>query len=527
MAEPITSPIAGGIRAIRNTVSRSIFTGGGVVRQKDDSVSSNATSRNSALLSSISVQVGNVNQQVVILNKALEVISSTMAVNSALDKQRQAEELRRLRIQGDGNLRDAREQSIEAKIRNTLLSPVKKLGARLKVGLGALTNAFLIITGGWLASNVVDFIQSMIDGNENLMKQISNKILGGLGILSGGFILFTTAINGLLRGLRKFSTSVLTFTFNSLIRRPFDFIKNRLGDLIKRIFPRLFPEGAKRAAPVLGGIFGGGFRNKNNKINPSNPKMSGGFKPGGPTGLEYGVAIALEGYTLATTDKNPVDSAIDLTTGFLASNIGAPIIISGLGITNPWIGIPLSLLLRGGLMSGGYNLRELLGIKAEDLIKMFPDNNKKKTGDKEISQAKEIELKYEDNSIGEVSDASVIDTQTRQSLFQGPASDASPSLGIKSGDLIALNSIKEDLNVNSITPKNTKIKNDNIAKNLGSLKEPAPKVLPLPVASLDSSSGGGNIGSGGSGGSVPNIPSANRSNSYVFLAFKNYQVVPA
>ena len=92
--------------------------------------------------------------------------------------------------------------------------------------------------------------------------------------------------------------------------------------------------------------------------------------------------------------------------------------------------------------------------------------------------------------------------------------------------MIALNSIKEDLNVNSITPKNTKIKNDNIAKNLGSLKEPAPKVLPLPVASLDSSSGGGNIGSGGSGGSVPNIPSANRSNSYVFLAFKNYQVVP-
>tara|TARA_B100001094_G_scaffold332605_1_gene405412 strand:- start:2308 stop:3891 length:1584 start_codon:yes stop_codon:yes gene_type:complete len=527
MAEPITSPIAGGIRAIRNTVSRSIFTGGGVVRQKDDSVSSNATSRNSALLSSISVQVGNVNQQVVILNKALEVISSTMAVNSALDKQRQAEELRRLRIQGDGNLRDAREQSIEAKIRNTLLSPVKKLGAKLKVGLGALTNAFLIITGGWLASNVVDFIQSMIDGNENLMKQISNKILGGLGILSGGFIFFTTAINGLLRGLRKFSTSVLTFTFNSLIRRPFDFIKNRLGDLIKRIFPRLFPEGAKRGAPAFfKGIFGGGFRNKNNKINPSNPKMSGGFKPGGPTGLEYGVAIALEGYTLLTTDKNPIDSAIDITTGFLASNIGAPIIITGLGITNPWIGIPLSLLLRGGLMSGGYNLREVLGIKSEDLLKMFPDN-KKKTDDKEISQAKEIELKYEDNSIGEVSDASVMDTQTRQSLFQGPASDASPSLGIKSGDLIALNSIKEDLNVNSITPKNAKIKNDNIAKNLGSLKEPAPKVLPLPVASLDSSSGGGNIGSGGSGGSVPNIPSANRSNSYVFLAFKNYQVVPA
>ena len=168
MAEPITSPIAGGIRAIRNTVSRSIFTGGGVVRQKDDSVSSNASARNSALLSSISVQVNSVNEQVVILNKSLEVISSNLAVNSNLDRQRQAEEIKRNRLQGEGNLRNSREQSIEAKIRETLLFPVKRIGAKLKLGLSSLTNAFLIITTGWLTSQAFEFIKAMIDDNEKL-----------------------------------------------------------------------------------------------------------------------------------------------------------------------------------------------------------------------------------------------------------------------------------------------------------------------------------------------------------------------
>ena len=36
----------------------------------------------------------------------------------------------------------------------------------------------------------------------------------------------------------------------------------------------------------------------------------------------------------------------------------------------------------------------------------------------------------------------------------------------------------------------------------------------------------GNVAAGVVGGSVPVIPASNKDNSYVFLAFKNYQVVP-
>ena len=36
MAEPIKSPIGGGIRAVRRNVSASMFTGGGVIKQQND-----------------------------------------------------------------------------------------------------------------------------------------------------------------------------------------------------------------------------------------------------------------------------------------------------------------------------------------------------------------------------------------------------------------------------------------------------------------------------------------------------------
>ena len=107
MAE-INSPISGGIRAVRRNVSSNIFTGGGVIKQKQDSVASNATFRNSVLLGNISKQVDNVSVQTGILNKALQVISANLATSSALDRKRQEANARREQQLIEGGLRDKR-----------------------------------------------------------------------------------------------------------------------------------------------------------------------------------------------------------------------------------------------------------------------------------------------------------------------------------------------------------------------------------------------------------------------------------
>lgn len=524
MAEPIKSPIAGGIRAIRNTVSNSIFTGGGVLRQKDDSVSANATTRNSVLLGGISNQVDNVNEQVIILNKSLEVISSNLAVNSTLDRQRQEEELKRNRLQGETNLRNTREQSIEAKIREALLFPVKRIGAKLKIGLSALTNAFLIITAGWLTTKAFEFVKAMIDDNEKLMQEISNKVIGGLSMLGGGFVLFASAMGAFMNGIRRLSGSILTFAFQNLIRTPFQFVKRVIGDLIKGTFPNLF----KGYKPPRGFQWRPITPNPNKNPNISNPKIST-VKPkfGGPGFKSLALASLLEGYQILN-GKDWRNAATDVLSGFVAA---APTtaIVSGLGLTNPFTAIPAGLVIGSLLFSGGYNTRELLGI---DFAPKDKKSEEEKTQEDDINEKNKKEESLDVSKIIDSSNSSELNNKRIAAFPKDPISDVTPSLGIKDGDLLALKDIKvdnpkEDSTANTIVPKSNKVKTDGVAKNLGSLKEPAPIALPLPTINPNSSDSTGSVaGSGKSGSTIPSIPSSNRDNSYIFLAFKNYQVVP-
>ena len=518
MAEPIKSPIAGGIRAIRNTVSNSIFTGGGVLRQKDDCVTANATNRNSILLGGISTQVDNVNEQVIILNKSLEVISSNLAVNSSLDRQRQAEEIKRNRLQGEGDLRNSREQSIETKIREALLFPVKRIGAKLKIGLSALTNAFLIITAGWLTTKAFEFVKAMIDDNEKLMQEISNKVIGGLSMLGGGFVLFASAMGAFMNGIRRLSGSILTFAFQNLIRTPFQFVKRVIGDLIKGTFPNLF----KGYKPPRGFSLRPNLP-KNQNTNISNPKVSNiKTKFSGPGFKSLALASLIEGYQILN-GKDWRNAATDVLSGFVAA---APTtaIVSGLGLTNPFTAIPAGLVIGSLLFSGGYNVRELLGI---DFAPKDKKSEEEKTQKDDINEKNKKEESLDVSKIIDSSNSSELNNKRIAAFPKDPISDVTPSLGIKDGDLLALKDIKEDSTANNIVPKSNKVKTDDVAKNLGSLKEPAPIALPLPTINPNSSDSTSSVaGSGKSGSTIPSIPSSNRDNSYIFLAFKNYQVVP-
>lgn len=522
MAEPIKSPIAGGIRAIRNTVSNSIFTGGGVLRQKDDSVTANATVRNSALLGGISNQVDNINEQVVILNKSLEVISSNLTVSSSLEKQRQAEELKRNRLQGEGDLRNSKEQAIESKIKEALLFPVKRIGAKLKVGLGALTNAFLIITAGWLTSQSFEFVKAMIGDNEKLMQEISNKIIGGLSILGGGFVLFASAMGAFMNGVRRLSGNIFAFAFRNLIRTPFLFVKRVISQLIKGTFPNLF----KGYKPPRGFQFRPNLGQNKGKTNISNPKAPT-IKPkfGGPGFRSLALAAILEGYQILN-GKDWKNAATDVLSGFIVAGPTAGIVAS-LGLTNPFTAIPAGLVIGSLLFSGGYNLREALGLDfspKDDSIGKDKDNN---------TQADDIKQKTENEkslNVSKILDSSTSDLNNKRiaAFPKDPISDATPNLGIQDGDLLALRNIEEDTTANTIIPKSSKVKTNDVAKNIGSLEDPPPIALPLPSINPNSSddSVGTVSGSGKSGSTIPSIPSSNKDNSYIFLAFKNYQVVP-
>jgi len=84
----------------------------------------------------------------------------------------------------------------------------------------------------------------------------------------------------------------------------------------------------------------------------------------------------------------------------------------------------------------------------------------------------------------------------------------------------------DDVNIEPSNAKKEQTKN--LSKDLGSLEEPSPNIVPFPAMGEepDPNAAEGNVAAGAKGGGVPVIPASNVDNSYVFLAFKNYQVIP-
>ena len=104
-----------------------------------------------------------------------------------------------------------------------------------------------------------------------------------------------------------------------------------------------------------------------------------------------------------------------------------------------------------------------------------------------------------------------------QGLMRGLAGTADfLSFGLtdfdKRGDLIKGSSNKKDLN-----------KQTNLA-----LAEPAPEVIDMSAGNNSSSQSkaSNTSGTGGMGGNVPRIPANNNDNSYIFSAYREYQIAP-
>ena len=105
MAEPIKSPIASGINAVRNTVSSNVFSGVGNaeidpvftkwVKTRSDGADDNVRAQNANTLTNIDLQLKNISNQNSVLTSALQVIASNLNVATELDKRREVAKARR------------------------------------------------------------------------------------------------------------------------------------------------------------------------------------------------------------------------------------------------------------------------------------------------------------------------------------------------------------------------------------------------------------------------------------------------
>ena len=297
--QALASPIAGGIRGIRRSVSSSVFTGRAVAPppQPDPQVTS-LLNQNSLTLTSISSQLSNVSAQVGGLNTSLNVIKDNLAVSDQLDRQREAAKQKREAVLAEQSLREGKESQLERKIQTALLTPVRRVSVRAQGILSRLGNFLLVLAGGWLVNSTLNFLRLKSEGNVDALNRFKVQFLGTLALMTGIGTLMTVGISKIIGLLGTLAGAVLRITFSGLIKKPFlflfKFISSSLANFIKfaatagqqilKTAPQSVVSALKRPFQAIAGAalslpLVGPVLRKTGEIGSKIPFIGGAFKP--------------------------------------------------------------------------------------------------------------------------------------------------------------------------------------------------------------------------------------------------------
>ena len=257
------SPIAGGIRAVRNTVSSSVFTGRAVPPPvQSDPITTNLISQNSLSLTRVSSQLETISGQVAGLNGSLASIKENLALSDQLERQREIAKQNRERILAEQGLREGKESQVESRVQQALTLPVRRVAQKVQFGLGRLTTFFLYLTGGWLANSFINVLNANADGNIEALNKFKGILQRQLLIAGGTILALTLGFKGILTGLGFLGTTALRIARGGLLRQPFVAIANalKLGLLGGGLYVGAsnFSTGNRAADTVIGGVGGVG-----------------------------------------------------------------------------------------------------------------------------------------------------------------------------------------------------------------------------------------------------------------------------
>ncbi len=226
------SPIGRGIRGIRRMISSSFF---GVPRQsQDDSITNDLLTQQSLKLTLVSGQLQNISKQLTVLNFNLEGIKNNLAVGDRLDRQREAERLKRNRILAEQGLREGKESELEKKIQTALFKPIQRIAVKTRGILERLTKFLFTLAGGWLAVTGIDLLQAMSEGNVEKINKLKTKFFVGLGVITGTLTVISIGIKKTIGILGVFAGNLARVAFGGILKSSLRGVQNLLGALIRK-----------------------------------------------------------------------------------------------------------------------------------------------------------------------------------------------------------------------------------------------------------------------------------------------------
>ena len=526
----LQSPIAGGLRGIRRSVSSNIFGGGRApVQAQPDPQTTALLQQNSLALSNVSAQLTNINAQVAGLNGSLSAIKENLAVSDNLARQREAAKQNRERILAEQGLREGKESQIESRIQQALTLPVRRVAQKVQGGLANLGSFFTFLTAGWLTNSLINVINAGADGNLDLFTRLKSTFQRQLIIAGATIAALTVGFKGILTGLGFLSTSALRIARGGLLRTPFAKIAAGIaaGTLLLKGAKKISPTGGPVGDAIVGAvavptaIAGTSFvKTQFNKIlgfldtkfpdkaisekvaQQTAQNTAKGVKPIIDKGIKGfirkggkfigKVGGPLFSFVFALLDGEGVGAAAAAAAGFFAGAKAGAALGATLGALVGGIGAAPGAII-GGLIGGFLGESAFKGIfKGIKALFGF------KVGNEEEDEGPT------DDSVDLTSDAVLSDDMVVESVGANPISIDGGStntvmgnlseIGKKNRELIA--SQNESL-VASITPRSKN--NTEIAQSISNMEEGAPQVVTFPLQGGE----GGGAGGGGGGSAAP------------------------
>lgn len=510
MAE-ISSPLSGGLRVARRTVSADIFTGRAVpppTVSQPDPVTTSLISRNSLALNAVSGQLASISQQMVALNASLQNVFTNISVNTNLEKQQRLQDQNQEKVLAEQQLREGKESIIERKIQAALVFPVQKIAAKASFTLSRLMGFFTTLLGGWLLNQGIQTIKALSENNKEKLEQIKNNVLKNLGIIGGAYAAIRFGLVGLYNIITRVASKVGAAVATNLFLRPVQALLDGVKGAANRIIPKiksLLPGFGKTSSPasIISGLATGTMDvmrgEEPTKAYTSN--IAGSFGAAGLANLASKVpgpplVKGAAGIAAFLTSYGPLvdlsKQGYDKITGMFSPAQGGPGVDMS-AFSQPTEGKISSL-------SFGSNL-DLMGKGKTEKV---PGENQ------DFSKPAES---------GEISLSQIMGTQS-ESMDAIPVEMESikmPSDFFESFDKAKLAPETQITPIKKETP---------IAQTVGPLPEPAPMVVPLPSPPPSQATAVPQPPSSSSPAmSVPTFPTSNTDNFYTLYSQIHYNVV--
>jgi len=505
----LSSPIAGGLRGIRRSVSSSIFTGRAVPPPvQPDPQTTSLLSQNSLTLTTVSGQLQNVSAQVGSLTNSLVQIQQNLALRDQLEAQRAAAQQKREQQIAEQGLREGKESNLEQKIQFALLAPVRKVQSFAQGILSRLTNFLLIVAGGWLVEQTLQFLRLQSEGNVDALNKLKVRIISDLLIVGTTITVITMAVIKAIAGLKALAALAFKFVVGTFIKAPFrmlsNFIRNNIKNfakLLKAQFAKMLEKAPGALLKILRnplsivsalGIGGVGIKEQLKQTTKTGSKgllsrIGGLGKSNIIVNTIFGAFDFISRRKDQDGDGKPDQNIFQATSGVISRIVGSGVGFAGGmkigGLIGTFVGGPPGTLV-GGILGGIFGLlgSMIVGGAASDLSDKVTGVDKK---EEDVSN-----VNGETTEEPDLTNAKVVDVG-------GPE---------------------------SITPINSK-KELNVASNL-ELSEGTPTIINIPLNNQGMSSGGtgGASSEKGDAQTIPNIPSSDFANTSVAMAESIYNL---